>query len=235
MPQNAWDLEQTYSPAMDYDTDSCYTTAALQSDWRTNPGLPLDGSWNPVNGGCRDHNRLEQSNSYSRPKCNNGWCAIMYALYAEKDQESPWAGHTHDWEHVIVWVNNNKVRFVSATAHGKWYSRCGTCAGGVRYDPSGTHPKIVYHKDGGGTHALRFADPADDAVENSTGGWFYPRLIGWEWGYPGGVQMRDHFINTNWGKAKLELKDENMQQQLAKAKESIAEWIPLDPYGPWMQ
>ncbi|MFD8194683.1 NPP1 family protein [Streptomyces wuyuanensis] len=102
---------------------------------------------------------MEQSNSYSRPKCNNGWCAIMYALYAEK------------------------AKYVSVSAHGDWLTRHGW---DMRFDPSGTHPKIVYHKDGPGTHALRFADSADDAVENSTGGWFYPRLIGWEWGYPGG-------------------------------------------------
>jgi necrosis inducing protein (NPP1) len=40
----------------------------------------------------------------------------MYASYFEKDQITlgPAAlGHTHDWEHVIVWINNNEVQYVS--------------------------------------------------------------------------------------------------------------------------
>ncbi|MFD5569440.1 MULTISPECIES: NPP1 family protein [Streptomyces] len=235
LPQNAWTLEQTYSPAMDYDKDACYTTAALQSDWRLNPGLPLKDS---IIWGCRDYNRLEQSNHYSRPICNNGWCAIIYALYAEKDQteDNKASGHTHDWEHVIVWVKDNVAWYVSHTAHGDWYSFSRSA---VRWDPSGTHPKIVYHKDGPGTHALRLANSADDAVENGTGGWFYPRLVGWESGYPGGVNMRNHFVNANWGSAKLELKDDNMRAAVNEAKYDIfnyyGEWVGLDPYGPWLQ
>lgn len=38
------------------------------------------------NGNCRDRSDLDNSQTYSREKCNNGWCAVMYASYFEKDQ-----------------------------------------------------------------------------------------------------------------------------------------------------
>ncbi|WP_407900917.1 NPP1 family protein [Scytonema sp. NUACC26] len=30
-----------------------------------------------VNGNCRDESDLDNTNAYSRSKCNNGWCAYM--------------------------------------------------------------------------------------------------------------------------------------------------------------
>ncbi|MEV0617465.1 NPP1 family protein [Nonomuraea sp. NPDC050404] len=230
LPQNASGLEQTFSPALDYDTDGCYSTAAVTSPYRTNPGTPLSSA--SLTGPCRNADRLQESNQYARSKCNNGWCAIMYASYFEKDQSTYWpTGHVHDWEHVIVWVSNNQARYVSASAHGNWNTQP---ASNVRFDPSGTHPKIVYHKDGGSTHAFRFANPSDDAIENHTGGWFYPRLIGWN-GYPGvsggDVSFRNTFVyHTDFGSAHLEIGTESMQYQLNRAKPG---GIPFDPYGSW--
>ncbi|MEU7004103.1 NPP1 family protein [Nonomuraea sp. NPDC046570] len=133
----------------------------------------------------------------------------------------------HDWEHVIVWVNSNEVKYVSASAHGNWNTRW---RDQVRFDPRGTHPKIVYHKDGGLTHAFRFANAADDTVENHTGGWFYPRLIGWN-GYPGisngDVSFRNVFgYHSNFGDAR----PASMESQLERAKPG---GIPFDPKDPW--
>lgn len=69
-------LEQKFQPLTDFDTDGCYFTAAIGPEGNVNPGLP-----NPVAKGqasdCRDDNRLEYANLYSRARCNNGWCAIM--------------------------------------------------------------------------------------------------------------------------------------------------------------
>ncbi|MFF1631302.1 NPP1 family protein, partial [Streptomyces sp. NPDC058272] len=75
LPQNADGLEQTFSPAYDYDGDGCYTTAAIGADGTINPGLSLGGD---VNGHCHDPAQLNNANTYSREKCNNGWCAVMY-------------------------------------------------------------------------------------------------------------------------------------------------------------
>src|SRR5882757_10398495 len=143
LPQNADGLEQTFSPAYDFDTDGCYSTAAIGTDGTLNPGLSLGGD---VNGHCHDPAQLQNSNTYSREKCNNGWCAVEYASYFEKDQATlgPAAiGHTHDWEHVVVWINiaENQVDYVSTSQHStwKWYPRSQ-----VPFD--GSHPKVVYHK-----------------------------------------------------------------------------------------
>ncbi|GII65381.1 hypothetical protein Skr01_54660 [Sphaerisporangium krabiense] len=227
LPQNADGLEQTFSPAYDYDRDGCYATAAITSSGYVNPGLHLGGA---VNGHCRDLAQLQESNTYARAKCNNGWCAIMYASYFEKDQTvdgcstEPGCGHRHDFEHVVVWVQNNQVQYVSHSRHDWWetYARSS-----VRFDPSGTHPKIVYHKDGGLTHCFRIANSGDEAVENHTGGWFYPRLVGWN-GYPS-VAFRNQFIyHTDFGHASIKLGTEVMKGQLAAAKPA---GIPFDPYA----
>ncbi len=223
LPQNADGLEQTYSPAYDYDKDGCYATAAIGSDGRLNAGLKLGGA---VNGHCRDAPQLQNANTYSRAKCNNGWCAIMYASYFEKDQSSNGVGeiaggtngHRHDWEHVVVWVQNDQVQYVSRSVHGHWEvddrSR-------VRFD--GTHPKVVYHKEGGFTHYFRLANANDDAVENVTGGWFFPRLVGWN-GYPN--DFRDRLMNADFGSATIKINDKNFNKALNDAKPA---GIPFDP------
>ena len=119
LPQNASGYEQSFSPAYDYDTDGCYATPAIGQDGTLNPGLNPTGA---VNGNCRDQSDLDNSQTYARTKCNNGWCAIVYASYFEKDQAVPGSslgGHRHDFEHVISWINQstNQVEYVTTTQH----------------------------------------------------------------------------------------------------------------------
>ena len=218
LPQNADGLEQSFSPAYDYDGDGCYATAAIGIDGTLNPGLKPGGD---VNGHCHDAPELANSNTYSREKCNNGWCAVVYASYFEKDQATlgPAAiGHRHDWEHVVVWINNNQVQYVSTSQHSgwKWYP-----SSQVRFD--GTHPKVVYAKDGASTHFFRLANGNDDPPENVTGGWFYPRLVGWN-GYPAG--LRDELMNANFGAATIKITDSTFNDAL---KNSEPAGIPFDP------
>ena len=70
LPQNADGYEQSFSPAYDYDTDGCYATPAIGPDGTLNPGLNPSGA---VNGSCHDSWDLENSQTYARSKCNNGW------------------------------------------------------------------------------------------------------------------------------------------------------------------
>lgn len=232
LPQNADGLEQTFSPAYDYDGNGCYATAAISPDGYVNPGLGLGGA---VNGHCHDRAQLDESNTYSREKCNNGWCAIMYASYFEKDQASDGVGeiaggtngHRHDWEDVIVWVKDNEVKYVSVSCHGDHHTFGRKT---IRFDSSGTHPKVIYHKDGGLTHCFRMANAADDAVENATGGWFYPRLVGWN-GYPS-TDFRNQFIyHTNFGAATIKLGTGTLEGQLAQAQSKIDTPIPFNPWA----
>lgn len=218
LPTSAESAEYTYQPAFDYDTDGCYPTPAIGPDGTVNGGLNPTGS---LSGECHDLSDLNNTNSYSRYKCNNGWCAYMYGLYFEKDQalaNSSIGGHRHDWEHVVIWVQNGTLQYVSTSAHGSYSV---TAASGVRFD--GNHAKIVYHKDGAGTHAFRLANSNDEPPENAKGTWQYPPLVGWN-GYPSGV--RDKLVAYNFGSANFALKDANFASDLSKAKPS---GISFDP------
>jgi hypothetical protein len=218
LPANADGLEQTFQPAYDYDTDGCYPTPAIGPDGTINPGLDPAGA---LNGHCHDSWDLDNTNGYARYKCNNGWCAIMYGLYFEKDQAvvgSGLGGHRNDWEHVVVWVQNNQAQYVSTSAHGNFnvYS-----SDQIRWD--GTHPKVVYHKDGPSTHCFRPANSNDEPPENHYHVWQFPALVGWN-GYPDG--LRNKLSQADFGSAVFGLKDGNFNYHLERAKPAN---IPFDP------
>ncbi|MEU3280661.1 NPP1 family protein [Streptomyces antibioticus] len=218
LPQNAEAGELAYLPAFDYDKDGCYSTAAIGPDGTINPGLNPTGA---LNGNCRDASDLDTTNAYSRYKCNNGWCAYLYGLYFEKDQALPGislGGHRHDWEHVVVWVQNNQVQYVSTSNHGSFTVHP---ASSIRFE--GTHAKVVYHKDGIRTHCFRAANSNDEPPENHKGTWQYPPLVGWN-GYPAG--LRDKLVSHNFGSAHFGLKDGSFTSHLSTAKPS---GIPFDP------
>ncbi|WP_205660556.1 NPP1 family protein [Amycolatopsis antarctica] len=211
LPSSVAEPDGKWQPAFDYDTDGCYPTPAIGADGTVAEGLNNSGA---LNGNCRDQSDLDNTNSYARSKCNtNGWCAYMYALYFEKDQVVAGAdafGHRHDLEHVVVWVNQDQAQFVSASAHGN-YSKHPSSE--VPWE--GTHPKIVYHKDGGSTHAFRIASDGDEPPENHYGAWQYPDLVSWN-NFPEGI--RDKLTSADFGSASLALKDGTFEDNLEKAK-----------------
>ncbi|TPW72281.1 NPP1 family protein [Schumannella sp. 10F1B-5-1] len=212
IPANATSGDAKWQPATDYDGDGCYPSVAVAGDGTPAEGLNNSGA---LNGNCRDQSDLDNVNTYVRTMCvGDGWCAHMYAYYFEKDQVVAGAdafGHRHDLEHVIVWVQNDQARYVSASAHGDYSTRA---AADVLWD--GTHPKIVYHKDGGSTHAFRFASAGDEPPENHYGTWQRPVLLSWD-------LMSDPVRNTinthSYGSASFDIKDSNYAGK-------IAQWAP---------
>lgn len=212
--------DRSYEPAFDYDGDGCYPTPAIGRDGTIAPGLAPGGA---LNGHCHDMSDLDNVNVYSRSKCDSGWCAYMYAVYFEKDQAvvgSGLGGHKNDWEHVVVWVpDGGWPAYVSASAHGKYhtYGR-----NDVPWDDTGTHPKIIYHKDGIGTHCFRIAGFGEQP-ENLKGWWQFPPLIGWD-GYPPG--FRDRLMAADFGAAQLGIRDSWFPGELTKAKPA---GIPFNP------
>ncbi|MGW9430713.1 NPP1 family protein [Streptomyces decoyicus] len=218
LPAQADGLERTFQPAFDYDTDGCYPTPAIGPDGTMAPGLKPSGA---LNGQCRDASDLDNTNGYARYKCNNGWCAILYGLYFEKDQAvagSGLGGHRNDWEHVVVWVRNNEAQYVSTSAHGDFQIHG---RDQIRWD--GAHPKVVYHKDGVRTHCFRPANSHDEPPENHHHTWQFPALVGWN-GYPAG--LRDKLSQADFGSAVFGLKDGNFSHHLEKAKPA---GISFDP------
>jgi hypothetical protein len=169
---------------------------------------------------------LDDANVYSRSKCNNGWCAYMYAYYFEKDQmaSGPVGGHKHDWEHVVVWVQNGTPMWVAVSHHKEylWIHR-----DKVQWH-DGTHAKVVYHKDEPFTHAFRHPkeNGGDEPPENHKGTWHLPKVIGWNDFPPG---FRDKLVSADFGKASLALKDGTFEDNLAKAKPSEVSFDPKAP------
>ena len=221
LPAGAGGYESTFSPAYDYDTDGCYAVAAIAPDGTLNGGLKTTGA---VNGSCRDQWDLDESQTYARSRCNNGWCAIVYASYFEKDQAvagSGLGGHRHDWEHVVSWVDQStdQVEYVSTTQHSsqKTYPRSQ-----VRFD--GTHPKVVYHKDGGSTHFFRLANTNDEPPENHYHNWRYPPLVDWS-GWPS-IALRDRLMTADFGSATIKIGDGSFETLLTAAKPA---GIPFNP------
>lgn len=217
LPESAPLSNLTWQPALDYDTDGCYPTPAIGPDGTLNPGVKNGGT---LNGECRSESDLDNTNAYSRSKCNHGWCAYMYGLYFEKDTATAGVdccGHRHDLEHIVIWVNNNRVQYVSVSTHTTYQT----------YDRSkiafeGTHAKVVYHKDGRTTHCFRKAS-FNEEPENHDGTWQYPSLVGWN-NFPPGI--RDKLTQADFGTAVLALKDGLFEQNLAKAMPS---GIAFDP------
>ncbi|MFI0422980.1 NPP1 family protein [Spongiactinospora sp. 9N601] len=219
--ENASAANLRFQPAMDYDEDGCYASVAIGPDGTLTPGLPLGGA---LNGACRDASDLDNSNMYARSRCNtNGWCAHMYDLYFQKDQTTQpgcdVCGHTHDWEHIIVWTKDDKPEYVATSLHGNYDIKKAT---EVEFH-DGTHPKIVYHKDGGFTHGFRFAD-SRHPLQNHYRRWHLPDLVSWE-GYPS-TGVRDTLAGHNWGKATFGLKDQD--DTFRKNVEEAHKDLPFD-------
>lgn len=207
---------------MDFDTDGCYNTPAIGGDGTLSPGLDNCYTTGPAD--CHDVSDLDNNNVYVRARCNNGWCGHMYGYYFEKDVGlenvcGVGAGHRNDWEHIVVWTQNDEAKFVATSAHGEYDCKP---AEEVRWD--GTHPKVVYHKDGAGTHAFRFANEDDDNIENDKGVWFYGALMSWL-GFPDNG-LRDSMANNDWGSAVIDFIDSRIQDTLESAKGG--QDIPLD-------
>lgn len=222
LPQAATANDLRWQPSLDFDTDGCYNVPAIGADGTIAQGLPHN--FVSPSSDCRDPSDMDNNNVYSRQRCNaNGWCIYLYDYYFEKDVAIPYlldVGHTHDWEHIAVWVDaNNEAQYVAASRHGGYQIKA---AADVRWD--GEHPKIVYHKDGANTHCFRFADAADDAIENAKGVWFRGPLVSYN-GFPAGI--RDLLYAHDFGKANIALKDSAFPGNIMSAKPAA---VTFDAY-----
>ncbi|KAI0902515.1 secreted protein [Annulohypoxylon nitens] len=213
LPENATANDKKWQPAMDFDTDGCYNVPAIGANGDICPGLDHENTG--LSEDCHDLSDLQNNNVYSRARCNNGYCAYLYDYYFEKDVAianiplDP--GHRNDWEHIVVFTQNDVAVAVAASQHGEYQTKN---ASEVRWD--GTHPKMVYNKDGIGTHDFRFANADDDNIENDTGAWFYGALISYN-GFPS-TDLRDKLFAYDFGSATIAFKDATYQSNLDKAK-----------------
>ncbi|WP_399946549.1 NPP1 family protein [Streptomyces sp. BBFR25] len=211
LPENATENDLKWAPDVDYDTNSCYNVPAIGPDGAIAQGLGHDNTTSSRD--CRDQSDLDNTNAYSRQRCNLGWCVYLYDYYFEKDvaveNVVDAGGHVHDWEHIAVWVKNGQAEYVATSAHGGYHVHR---ASEVRWD--GTHPKVVYQKDGGSTHNFRLANEGDEPPENHYHNWRRPALVSYN-GFPDG--LRDKLFAADFGKATMGIKDSAFSGNLSSA------------------
>ena len=75
-----------------------------------------------------------------------------------------------DWEHVVVWAQYgaSTPSYVAVSAHGDYASK----KKWSDVPKDGGRAKVVYHIDGGSTHAFRFAKSDENDAENHLNTWF---------------------------------------------------------------
>ncbi|KAF4318865.1 hypothetical protein BBO99_00004172 [Phytophthora kernoviae] len=98
-------------------TNGCHPYPAVNSAGDTSGGLKPTGA---PSGSCKGSGYGSQV--YGRSTWYSGRWAIMYSWYFPKDSPSTGLGHRHDWEHVVVWIDNPDVENptilgVSPSAH----------------------------------------------------------------------------------------------------------------------
>lgn len=201
-------------PVFDFDGDGCLPSAGISRTGEQNAGLKTSGR---ITGDCRSGNFMLTSNTLHRYACSvsggNTYCGHFYALYFEKDQVFDWfgGGHRHDWEHAAVWTTNGVVTHGSYSAHGDLFTKA---ASELPFE--GSHLKIVYHKDGILTHALRFAKD-NEYAENPYGSFITPTIISWYQLEGDGLsnqEMRNRLNSYDYGSATIPMKDSNFKNNL---------------------
>lgn len=220
LPEGHDEIEGKFQPYLDFDTDGCYNTAAISPDGTCNPGHKATGT---PQGDCRDPHQLQNSNVYSRRRCNNGICAVMYENYFEKDQAvsgSFLGGHRHDWENIVVFAKGDQVIRVAPSCHGKYEHASNTFP-----TQDGTHPLVVYHKDGAATHCFRFANEDDiKRPENFSGKFYRSPLVGWN-NWPS-EDLKNKMLNNWHGGVGPKLDDEFTDSLRAAAGNGVPGFDP---------
>lgn len=184
-------------------TTWCYGPLALTLT--TSGGLAIGGR--PA-GGCRG----SSGQLYVRSTTYKGRYAIMYAWYMPKDQGTSGLaliGHRHDWEDIVVWVDNATAANpsmigISASAHGK-YHKYSTPPSDL-FQPGTNRPYIKYYQDVSffGTHSVN--------TDNALGG--EQPMIQYEM-LP--TVARNALDSYDFGDANFPLRDGRFENQLEKA------------------
>lgn len=205
-------------PVFDFDGDGCLPSAGISRTGQQNSGLKTSGS---LGGNCRDSWFLNTSNTVHRYACkdtsNGQYCAHFYALYFKKDQVFAYfgGGHRHDWEYAAVWTKDGLVTHGSYSAHGDLFTKPAS-----DLPMENGHLKIVYHKDGILTHALRFAK-TNEMAESAYNRFVTPPIISWYEMQGDGIDnqgLRDKLNQYDYGSATLPVKDSRFVYNINRFK-----------------
>ncbi|KAL3417076.1 necrosis inducing protein [Phlyctema vagabunda] len=175
--------------------NGCVPFPAVDSAGNTGGGLATSGA---ASGGCSS----SPGQVYVRSAWHGDRYAIMYSWYMPKDSPSDGLGHRHDWEAIVVWINNPEattqtILAVSTSAHGDFDTTTSPPL-------DGTRPKIEYYSQWPVNHQLG---------TTSTKGGEQP-AIAWE---SLTAAARTALTNTDFGSANVPFKDANFAANLDKA------------------
>ena len=205
-------LTQRYLPLLNIG-DGCHPYTAVDADGNWSAGLQDSGS----NGGNCSLDTKTQV--YVRgTDISDTVTAVMYAYYFPKDNGYliPSIGHRHDWEYVMVFIENYNDTYNSKTEKliGAVYSAHGGLSSSTNPNRGGnndTHIYINYDFHGSVTHS--FAEGSKGSVKN------HKAII---WGL-----MTDEARNSlnvrDFGSAVVPVrnKDNKFQNEIEKAKDAL--------------
>lgn len=220
LPEAATDKAQNLAVVFDY--QGCYPSPAVSTVGSMNPGLHPSG---PIYGQCREPSQLDNANTYYRTvSIDRGgatYAVHMYALYFMKDQvldmapRWPIAGHRHDWEFALVWTKDGDITHASYSTHGQVVTRPIETLHVA--EGKSSNVKVVYYKDGLGTHAFRFAKVRE--AQNRGIRWHTPTIVDWSSmasELVSNADLRELFNNHPFGKANCSFNDHNFPKEIAK-------------------
>nr|6QBE_A Chain A, Nep1-like protein [Hyaloperonospora arabidopsidis] len=188
-----------FKPLLDVNT-GCAPYAAVNAEGETSGGLQTSGD---PESGCRGSKYGSQV--YGRSTWYNDVWAIMYAWYFPKDSPMLLMGHRHDWENVVVFINDpDEVEPTILGCSTSWHS------GYIKYAPcptdsiNGSSVMIKYEHSFPLNHALNITKDAGA----------YQDLIMWH-------QMPDlarrALNDTDFGKAITPMNDLNFMEKIEAA------------------
>ncbi|KAF5687850.1 necrosis inducing protein [Fusarium denticulatum] len=200
---NADEDSLRYQPVLYSGKNNCSHAAAIYKNGTINPGITPYA-------GCHDKPRRDGANVYTRKRCNNGWCAYMYEYYFEASKFLGLGLREPKWEHVVVFVKNNAIQHVAASAKGEY----------IRSDKpllQDSHPMMVYQQIIFlPTQGFQFAEKKHvEMVKKGRAKWYMGDLVGWH-GFPS-PELRKKLSTHDFGKAKFHLADEPFAKTLEEA------------------
>ncbi|GMF23352.1 unnamed protein product [Phytophthora lilii] len=180
--------------------NGCHSYPAVDVDGQTSGGLKIKGA---PSAGCKGSGWGSQV--YGRSTWYQGVWVIMYCWYFPKDEPSSGIGHRHDWEHVLLWIDNPEIKnpkilAVTPSAHSGYHKYAPPQANTI----DGVTTKVAYHSKWPMDHALESTSEAGD----------FQDLIMWD---QLSDKARQALNSVYWGKANTPMNDGNFMPKLGKA------------------
>ncbi|TDH74132.1 hypothetical protein CCR75_007617 [Bremia lactucae] len=187
----------------------CHPYPAVNEQGEVSGGLQAKGG---QSSGCKGSGHGSQV--YGRSTWYRGIWVIMYSWYFPKDQPAPFLGHRHDYEHVIIFLNNPAVQEPKVLGCStSWHDGYDKYPEYIPKYFDGTSVKIKYEHTFVLNHAVHVTEETGSKQD----------LVLWE-NMPDIVRLA--LNNTKFGAANVPMNDHNFINKIEEAWPW--EWPPKD-------